>query len=90
MRDNSNNMNNTNYDDVIDCNEQMEKSSLTKSFSHLISEKCIYNNVNQLVQFYNNYHIDLSVIEGIMNDNRDLFSSIIIFNSTVKIINIIY
>ena len=49
MRDDSNNMNNNNYDDVIDFNEQMEKNCLTKSFSHLKSEKCIYNNFNQLV-----------------------------------------
>ena len=49
MRDDSNNMTITNYDDVIDFNKQMEKNSLTKSFSHLKSEKCIYNNFNQLV-----------------------------------------
>ena len=90
MRDDSNNMTITNYDDVIDFNKQMEKNSLTKSFSHLKSEKCIYNNVNQLVQFDINYHIDLSYIEGIMSDNRDLFSSIIIFDSIVMVINTSY
>ncbi len=90
MRDDSNNMTIANYDDVIDFNEQMEKNSFTKSFSHLKSEKFIYNNVNQLVQFDINYHIDLSYIEGIMSDNRDLFSSIIIFDSIVMIINTNY
>ena len=87
MRDDSNNLNNTTYDDVGDVTEQMEKSALSNSFSHLKGGKCIYNNVNQLDQFDINYHIDLSVIEGIMSDNRGLVSAITIFNSTVMIIN---
>ena len=69
-------MNNTNYDEV---NEQMNKSVLTKSFSHLKNRKGIYNNINQLFQFDINCHIDLSIIEGIMSDNRNLVSSITIF-----------
>ena len=75
IRDDSKNMNNTNYENVIDFNEQMEKSgALIKFFSNLKKRKCIYNNVNLLVQFDINYHIDLSVIEGIMSHNRDLVS----------------
>ncbi len=87
MRDDSFNMNNTTYDDVGDVTEQMEKSALTTSFSHLKGGKWIYNNVNQLDTFDINYHIDLSVIEGIMSDNRGLVSAITVFNSTVMIIN---
>ena len=60
MRDDSNNMNNTTtYDDVGDVTEQMEKSALTTSFSHLKGGKCIYNNVNHLNLYDNLYQIDL-------------------------------
>ena len=84
MREDDDNNSNL-YDEMNELNEQAEKLN-NNIYKHLNGSNWIYNNVCQLKNFDTNYSLDISAIEGIMTDNRDVVTVISIFNSTVMLI----